>query len=40
MKKYDQEFKDEAVSLALSSDRPLTSLKDFYSIYFCLVTLI
>ncbi len=26
MKKYDQEFKDEAVSLALSSDRPLTEI--------------
>ena len=26
MKKYDQEFKDEAVSLALSSDRSLTEI--------------
>lgn len=26
MKKHDQEFKDEAVSLALSSGRPLTEI--------------
>lgn len=26
MTKYDQEFKDEAVAIALSTDRPLTEI--------------